>query len=122
MCWMFCSVLLSIVMATTTRAIPPQPVSFADLKISGELATRLQKNFDRLEEEKYQPDQVFLTLEQSNSWPGDTEGRTVLGLTLDAQATHREPKFLDEILKRFPAHMNERGYFGNIEPAGSVDE
>ncbi len=106
----------------TTRANPPQPVPFANLQISGELGTRLQKNFDRLEEEEYQPDHVFLTLQQSNNWPGDTEGRTVLGLTLDEQATGREPKYLDEILKRFPAHMNERGYFGNIEPAGSVDE
>jgi hypothetical protein len=109
-------------MAMTTRAIPPQPIPFADLNISGELATRLQKNFDRLEEEKYQPDHVFLTLQQSNNWPGDTEGRTVLGLTLDAQATGREPKFLKDILKRFPQHMNARGYFGNIEPAGNVDE
>jgi hypothetical protein len=118
---LLCS-LLAIFMAMTTHAIPPQPVPFADLTISVELSTRLQKNFDRLEEEKYQPDHVFLTLAQSNNWPGDTEGRTVLGLTLDAQATGRAPKFLDEILRRFPSHMNERGYFGNIEPTGNVDE
>jgi hypothetical protein len=116
---------IALLMASLTLAAdpsPPRPIDFANLHVSGELGARLQKNFDRLEEEKYQPDHVFLTLQQSNNWPGDTEGRTVLGLTLDAQATHREPKFLDEILKRFPSHMNGRGYFGNIEPAGSVDE
>ncbi|HTL31380.1 MAG TPA: beta-L-arabinofuranosidase domain-containing protein [Tepidisphaeraceae bacterium] len=100
----------------------PRPVAFADLKVGGELARRLQRNFDRLEETKYRPDKLFLTLEQSNNWPGDTEGRTVLGLTLDAQATHRKPKYLDEILHRFPQHVNARGYFGNIEPPGVVDE
>lgn len=119
---MFWAVLLSIFMATTIRANPPQSVPFANLRVSGELSTRLQKNFDRLEEEKYHADHVFLTLAQSNNWPGDTEGRTVLGLTLDAQATGRRPKYLDEILRRFPAHMNERGYFGNVESPGDVDE
>src|SRR4051812_3967597 len=119
---LFGILMLSILMTTTTRATLPQPGSFGDVKISGELGMRLQKNFDRLEEGKYQPDHVFLTLEQSNNWPGDTEGRTVLALTLDAEATHREPKFLDEILRRFPARMNERGYFGKVEPAGSIDE
>ena len=84
---LFRILMLSILMTTITRATPPQPVPFGDVKISGELGTRLQKNFDRLEEEKYQPDHVFLTLEQSNNWPGDTEGRTVLALALDAQAT-----------------------------------
>ena len=80
----------------------------------GELATRVNRNFDRLEEHKYRPENVFLTMEQSGGWPGDTEGRTMLGLILDSQITGREPKYLDAILKRFPSELNERGYFGPI--------
>ena len=80
----------------------------------GELRTRLERNFDRLEEEKYRPDNVFLTMEQSWGWPGDTEGRTILGLVLDAQATGRAPKHLDEILRRLPSKLNGRGYFGPV--------
>ena len=80
----------------------------------GELATRVNRNFDRLEEPKYRPENVFLTMEQSGGWPGDTEGRTMLGLILDSQITGREPKYLDAILKRFPSELNERGYFGPL--------
>jgi hypothetical protein len=37
------------------------------------LQVRILKNFDRLEEKKYQPAHVFLTDEQSGHWQGDTE-------------------------------------------------
>lgn len=100
----------------------PQPPAWEDLHIGGELAVRLHANFDRLEEEKYQPHKVFLTLEQSGNWPGDTEGRTVLALTLLAQATGRQPRHLDAILELFPQKMNPRGFFGDIPPDGTADE
>jgi hypothetical protein len=100
----------------------PVPVVFDQIQVQGEVAVRLARNFDRLEEEKYQPDNVFLTLAQSHGWPGDTEGRTILGLTLDAEATHRTPKYLEEILRRLPEKVNAKGYFGNILAAGTVDE
>jgi hypothetical protein len=103
-------------------AAPPAPIPFADLRAGGELEQRLERNFNRLEEEKYQPDHIFLTLEQSNNWPGDTEGRTILGLVLQAQATHRAPKYLDEILNRFPTKVNEKGFFGDIPEPGTADE
>lgn len=67
-----------------------------------ELLMRVERNYGRLEESKYQPDNVFLTMEQSWGWPGDTEGRTILALVLDAQRTGRAPKHLDEILRRLP--------------------
>lgn len=85
---------------------------FGDVAIGGELNTRIMKNFDRLEETKYQPDHVFLTDEQSGGWPGDTEGRTLLGLVLEARATGRMPKYADEIVRRIPSHLNTRGYMG----------
>lgn len=90
------------------------PVSLSDIYINGELRTRSLKNFDRLEESKYQPDNVFLTEKQSGGWPGDTEGRTILGLVMEAQASHREPRYLNEILRLLPAHLNKSGYMGTI--------
>ena len=77
---------------------------------------RLRLNMQRLGEEKYQPDHVFLTMQQSGEWPGDTEGRTILGLTLDAQALHSASPNLEEILRRLPSHLNERGYMGLVFP------
>ena len=114
--------LLPLGIGLTARAVAPQPASFQQVEVLGELEVRLSRNFDRLEEEKYQPDHVFLTLKQSNNWPGDMEGRTILGLALDTQATRREPKYLEEVLRRFPAKLNERGYFGNVLKSGMVDE
>ena len=113
---------LSGAAADGTHHVAPEPVVFEQIQVQGELGTRLERNFNRLEEEKYQPDHVFLTLEQSFNWPGDTEGRTILGLTLDAEATHRTPKFLDEILRRLPAKVNAQGYFGNLMTNGVADE
>lgn len=115
--------LLPLVIATSLAAVDmPYPIAWSDCQTRGMLRQRLERNFDRLEQEKYQPDKVFLTNEQSHWWPGDTEGRTVLGLVLDAQATGRTPRFLDAILARFPEKLNAQGYFGDIHPAGTADE
>ena len=94
---------------------------FENVRIEGELSTRMNKNFDRLEEEIYQPQNLFVTEKESIGWPGDKEGRTILGLVMDARASHRAPKYLDEIIRMLPAHFNTRGYMGNIG-SGSVDE
>ena len=96
-------------------------VSFENVKVGGELRDRLMRNFNRLEETKYKPDHVFLTEEESGYWPGDTEGRTILGLVMDARATGRTPLYLDEIIRRVPANLNELGYMGTIH-RDSVDE
>jgi len=53
-------------------------------------------------------------MKQSWGWPGDTEGRTILALVLDAQRTGRAPKYLDEIMRRMPSKLNARGYFGPV--------
>lgn len=100
----------------------PQPVPMADVNTGGELSQRIAQNFKRLEETKYQPANVFLTEEQSLGWPGDTEGRTILGLTLDAQTAHREPVYLDSIISLIPAHLNERGYMGIVYGDGVLNE
>jgi hypothetical protein len=94
----------------------PEPIAFEDVRVQGELLTRLYANLNRLEETKYQPDHVFLTSEQSGNWDGDTEGRTILALVLDAQAAHRPARYLAEIMQRLTGKLNARGYFGIIYP------
>ncbi len=91
-----------------------RPVPFDAQLMQGTLDIRLRLNQQRLNEEKYQPDHVFLSMAQSGGWPGDTEGRTILALTLDAQALHSVSNNLEEILRRLPSHLNERGYMGPV--------
>lgn len=100
----------------------PAPVAFEDIQMGGELYFRAMRNFDRMEESRYQPEHVFQPVSETQGWPGDTEGRTVLALTLLAQAAHREPKYLSRILSLFPEKMNERCYFGTIYPEGVLSE
>lgn len=112
---------LAVVISTTSCTRQEQkkedvfsPVSFENISMKGELRERVLKNFERLESRKYQPDMVFLTEEASGNWPGDTEGRTILGLVLDAQASGKEPLYLEEIIKKIPDHLNHLGYMGLV--------
>jgi hypothetical protein len=98
------------------------PLPLAQVEARGELFTRIAKNYARLEETRYQPGFVFLTDKESNDWPGDTEGRTLLGLVMAAQTSHREPLYLDEILSQLQEHLNSKGYMGKIYPSGIMDE
>lgn len=78
----------------------------------GSLKERVERNLTRLEGDKYLPENVFLTEEESLGWPGDTEGRTILGLVCDSKAAGHESPNLAEIISLIPAHLNERGYMG----------
>ncbi len=98
----------------------PQPIAFEDLRLGGEIARRAHRNFDRLERDPYRPASVFQGPDAK--WPGDREGRAVLGLALLEAATHRPARHLDEILAAFSAHCNDRGYFGAVMPAGVCHE
>jgi hypothetical protein len=106
-------------------SMPSASASFLPLgafRPAGDLQIRLQRNFDRLEEEKYRPENVFQREKEAGNWPGDTEGRTVLALVLLAQATGREPRYLDEILSRWSREVNTRGYFGHILSVDTISE
>ncbi len=98
------------------------PAFFTNIIVHGDLYRRAIRNYDRLEEERYQPHKVFLSEEDSLFWPGDTEGRTILALVLLSQATHRPARYLDDILKKFPKMLNSRGYFGTIHLPEAVNE
>lgn len=89
--------------------------------LSGRLAERVERNFQRMETELYQPDRVYWTEEESNGWPADKEGRTILALVLDSRASGRKAAYLDAIMDTLPARLNEKGYLGTIH-VGAVDE
>lgn len=78
----------------------------------GELQTRIGRNLERLESKKYLPENVFLTEEQSGGWPGDTEGRTILGLVCDTRVGNLHSSTLQDIIGLIPSHLNRRGYMG----------
>jgi len=101
---------------------PPAVLPLSAQTPAGELAVRLQRNFDRLEELEYQPKSLFDPKVRHPNWPGDTEGRTALALTLLSQVTDRNAKYIEQIFQRMPGAMNSRGYFGPILPEGQVDE
>jgi uncharacterized protein len=97
-----------------------KPIPLKNLTMTGELAMRANLNYARLETGKYWPETIF-DMDQ-HAWPADWEGRTMLALTMHAQATQREPAFLDEILERLPERMNEKGYIGPVYPDGVTHE
>ena len=91
------------------------------ISISGDLSKRASRNYDRLEEEYYQPAHVFSS-EMHSQWAGDLEGRTILALVMSAQATGREPKYLETILSELRQRLNEKGYLGVMLGEGLCDE
>jgi len=98
-----------------------KPIGLDDVKIAGGLACRAGLNFDRLESDIYQPEHV-LDPDTAGAWPGDWVGRIILGLTMLARATHREPRYLDQILARLPERLNKKGYLGPVYPRGVMNE
>ncbi len=112
--------ILSIISCRTERKINspgPVPVAFQQITIQDELLKRSMKNFDRLETDIYQPQHIFSDTHPTVSldWPGDYEGRTILALVLQAQATHREPAYLDEMMQMLPLKFNSKGYIGAVQ-------
>ncbi len=91
-------------------------LDYSQIKIDGELRERALKNFDRLESEIYTPENVYPEKHHHTSanWAGDKEGRIILGLVMQAQATHREPKYLQELIDLYPTKANSGGYLGAV--------
>lgn len=76
-----------------------QPLAFADLWSVGEWYERALLNLQRLELPDYQPPAAFRPADYD--WPGDAEGRIILGLVLAAQSTHQEPRYLTAIINKY---------------------
>lgn len=95
-------------------------INLNNLTLHGELVTRANLNFTRLESEKYRPETIF-DMDQ-HSWPADWEGRTILGLCMLSQTTGRTPLYLDEIIARIPERLNAKGYLGPVYDDGVTHE
>ncbi len=91
----------------------PSAMPFGNIRVDGDLKARIERNFNRLEEPRYQPAHLYSD-SKDDKWPGDTEGRSILALVLDAQATGRTPKYLDSLMILYPQMVNAKGYFGEI--------
>ncbi len=98
----------------------PEELPYSDIFVGGDLLKRMERNFDRLESTPYQHPGIFKP--SDHDWPGDYEGRVILGLVLLAQASHREPLYLSEIMDNLSEHVNVMGYFGPVRRDGTVDE
>ena len=96
--------------------------ALGEFRPAGDLWTRLSRNYNRLEEEKYWPENVFQREIAHETWPGDTEGRTMLAWVLLAQATGRAPRCLERVLEMWPAELNERDYFGKLYTDGISEQ
>lgn len=79
----------------------------------GELGHRLTLSSIRMEGNHYLPNYIWSA--DKNCWPGDWEGRTILGLVSLAKATGKEPAYLEEIMDLLESKLNAKGYMGNIE-------
>jgi len=98
-----------------------QSSALADVVPAGDLRRRLELNFGRLHDAEFSFE-AAITAFTAREAPGDWLGRTLLGLTLDAQALHRETARAEETVRRWPEACNERGYIGVIHPTGRADE
>jgi hypothetical protein len=98
-----------------------QATALADSAPAGDLRRRLELNFGRLHDAEF-AFAATITAFTAREAPGDWVGRTLLGLTLDAQALDREAPRAGEIVARWPEACNERGYIGAMHPAGHADE
>lgn len=95
-------------------------LSLDHIRPLGMLGARCALSAARLEGPEYRPDAIF-TADQSG-WPGDWEGRAILGQCLICRATGKAPSYLDEILQALPGRLNAKGYLGPILPPGEFDE
>ncbi len=89
-----------------------------DIRVEGELSYRILKNYSRLEDMFYHPENLF----GEDGWPGDKVGRVYLSWILLWKAMGRKPAYLEELRDAIDRKMNGSGYFGEILPPGEADE
>lgn len=77
-----------------------------------ELSARLKLNRRRLAEPFYDIDNVFASPDAA--WPGDKEGRALLAFVSLAEAGEKEIPCMEQMMKKLPEMLNEKGYLGNI--------
>ncbi len=98
----------------------PVAVPLTDVRATGELAERLAASFNRLEDDWYRPPTLYDS--PNDGWPGDKEGRTLLGLVYLSQVTGRTSKYLAESLDQYRERVNADGYLGPIIAPDAIPE
>lgn len=86
----------------------------------GPLMKRAIMSCTRLESNIYTMPDLFKYADEN--WPGDWEGRALLGQICLYKYTHRSPRHLKAALDELPKHLNKDGYFGKIAGDHSVNE
>ena len=90
------------------KSIPLEKIT-----VLGGLAHRLLLNSVRLESDIYMPDAVCRL--DSGGWPADAEGRTLLALVRQMEATGREPSYLRRALLEYFRLTGSRQALGAAE-------
>ena len=88
------------------------PIAWEDLDIRGELGRRSRLSFHRMED--YTPE---FTLCGNEGWPGDREGRAILGQVLIGQAVHQTSSQTEALLAGLP-----EGVVGPPLDLGTIQE
>ncbi len=97
------------------------PLALDDVFPAGDLLRRAELNLRRLHDPEFHLP-AMLTAFTAKEAPGDWVGRCLLALTLHGRVLKRVAPHLEEIIAGLPAALNERGYIGEIHPAGTADE
>ena len=89
------------------------------LSAKGELLARMLRNLSRIDGgREYLPGRIGIAPYMSAGWDGDWEGRTILALSLHAQALGIEPAYLEGIVDWVRSLCGEKGYRGEpFDPA-----
>jgi hypothetical protein len=97
---------------------------YSNIIVQGELGQRAERNFYRLGTDMYKPENIFINPRKTmdSEWPGDFEGRLLLGLVLEGQALHTEHKNLTQMLDSLPKYLNPHGYFGRVQNSIIVEQ
>lgn len=93
-----------------------------NVRLGGELYARALKNLSRLHDLPYRPGRAGRAPFDSQDWPSDWEGRTLLALALHAKTLHTRPAFLDELVADIRSRVNAMGYRGEIVDPAAVNE
>lgn len=87
---------------------------------AGEFEIRLKKNFQRLQEYEYMPDQVFHRADCGYGWPGDWEGRLILALSLYKIRLGLEPLYLKQLVDGVERRLKPNGFLGDNSPSLNI--
>lgn len=95
------------------------------MKIYGDLERRIKLSRNRLKDKTYRVPDMF---NQSENWPGDWPGRTILALTSLYQISNTNEekedvkKQLTDIIEALDNHINEDKYFGELVNLEKLNE